>query len=50
MYRMLSGFVYFIVPNLLTLKTFELNWNLEYTGSYWLWSLADLQTLSNLNQ
>jgi len=40
-----QGFVYLIVQNLQTLKTFELSWNLEYTGSYWLWSLADYETL-----
>lgn len=39
-------FVYLIVQNLQTQKTFELSWNLEYTGSYWLWSLADYETLT----
>ena len=45
-----GGFVYLIVQNLQTQKTFELSWNLSYTGSYWLWSLADLQTLSSLTK
>jgi len=45
-----QGFVYLFVQNLQTQKTFELSWNLEYTGSFWLWSLADLQTLSNLTK
>jgi len=39
-------FVYLIVQNLQTLKTFELSWNLNYEGSYWLWSLADYETLN----
>jgi len=40
-----NGFVYLIVQDLQTHRTFELCWNLEYTGSYWLWSLADLPTI-----
>jgi hypothetical protein len=40
-----QGFVYLIVQNLQTQKTFELSWDLNYTGSYWLWSLADYDTL-----
>jgi hypothetical protein len=34
------------VQNLQTQKTFELGWNLEYIGSYWLWALADYETLT----
>lgn len=41
-----QGYVYLNVQNLQTLKTFELSWDLNYTGSYWLWSLADLETLT----
>lgn len=45
-----QGFVYLFVQNLQTHRTFELRWNLEYRGSYWLWSLADYETLSNLTK
>ena len=36
------------VEELDSLKTFNLSWNLDYNGQYWLWSLADFPTLSNL--
>ncbi len=29
-------------------KSFILSWNLDYQGSYYLWTLADLPTLMNL--
>ena len=38
--------VYLRVQELQSLKTYVLSWNLNYEGSYWLWSLADLSTLS----
>ena len=41
-----QGFVYLVLQNLQTQNTFKLSWNLEYTGSYWLWSLADYETLT----
>lgn len=41
-----DGYVFLNVQNLQTLKTFELSWDLNYTGSYWLWSLADYETLT----
>lgn len=40
--------VYLDVQELNSPKTFSLSWNLNYTGNYWLWSLADYDTLSNL--
>jgi hypothetical protein len=43
-----DGYVFLNVQNLQNLKTFELSWNLNYTGGYWLWSLTDLDTLMNL--
>jgi hypothetical protein len=45
-----DGFVYLIAENLQTHRTFELSWNLNYTGNYWLWSLADMETLTNLTK
>ena len=38
--------VYLRVQELQSLKTYVLSWNLKYEGDYWLWSLADLSTLS----
>jgi hypothetical protein len=29
-------------------KTYDLSWNMEYIGDYWLWSIADLQGLMNI--
>jgi hypothetical protein len=40
-----NGMVYLNVQELVTNKTYTLSWNMEYTGDYWLWSLADLSTL-----
>ena len=45
-----DGYVFLNVQNIETQKTFELSWSLNYTGSYWLWSLADLPTLSTLTK
>jgi hypothetical protein len=44
-----DGVVYLVVQNLKTHRTFELSWNLNYEGSYWLWSLADYDTLQKLS-
>ena len=35
-----DGIVYLKVQNLVTGKIDTLTWNLEYTGGFWLWSLA----------
>lgn len=40
-----DGIVYLKIQSLITLKIDTLSWNLEYTGRFWLWSLADFQTL-----
>ena len=45
-----QGIVYLRVEELKTLKTFRLSWNLNYTGDYWLWSIADLPTLMTLTK
>ncbi len=33
------------VQELANKRTYTLSWNLEYSGDWWLWSLADLSTL-----
>jgi hypothetical protein len=43
-----NGIVYIDVQELLTDKTYTLTWNMEYDGDYWLWSLADFETLTNI--
>jgi hypothetical protein len=43
-----DGVVYLNVQELLTDKTYTLTWNMEYIGDYWLWSLADFETLTDL--
>ena len=43
-----DGIVYLNVQELLTDKTYTLTWNMEYDGDYWLWSLADFETLTDL--
>ena len=43
-----DNIIYLDVEELNSLKTFTLSWNLSYDGQYWLWSLADFQTLMNL--
>lgn len=45
-----DGVVYLRVQELQSQRTFELSWNLNYEGSYWLWSLADLPTLLGLTK
>ena len=39
-----DGYVQLYVQKLETKKTYSLEWNLEYTGDYWLWSLTDFET------
>lgn len=42
--------IYLDVQEIKSPKTFTLSWNLDYTGDYWLWSLADFETIiSNAN-
>jgi hypothetical protein len=40
--------IYLDVQELQSPKTFRLSWNLNYAGDYWLWSLADYETLTNI--
>jgi len=48
-YDMEDEFVYLTLQELQTLKTFTISWNLNYSGSYYLWTLADLPTLMKLS-
>lgn len=41
-----DGIVYLIVQDLNNNESHTLSWNLEYDGDYWLWSLADFETVS----
>jgi hypothetical protein len=33
------------VQELKNRKTYTIEWNMDYVGSYWLWSLADMETI-----
>lgn len=41
-----DGIISLEVQELLSDKTYTLSWNMEYIGDWWLWSLADLHTLT----
>lgn len=43
-----DNIVYLKVEELNTHKQFTLSWNMEFTDGYWLWSLADFDTLVNI--
>jgi len=43
-------FVYLKVQNLKTLKINTLSWNLNYSGSMWLWSITSLSYLIDLQK
>jgi hypothetical protein len=43
-----DGIVYLKVQNLLTGKIDTPTWNLEYTGGFWLWSLASLNYIISM--
>jgi hypothetical protein len=45
-----DGIVYLNVQELQTLKTYTLSWNMEYDGDYWLWCLADFESLFDLTK
>jgi len=42
--------IYLDVQELQNQKTTTLSWKLTYTGYYWLWCLADFETLTNHTQ
>ncbi len=41
-----EGVVYLNVQDLQTCKCYNLSWNMDYDGDWWLWSLADFETLT----
>jgi hypothetical protein len=43
-----EGVVYLNVQELATNKCYNLTWNMGFEGDWWLWSLADFETLVNL--
>ena len=43
-----NGIVYIDVEELLSGRTYTLSWNMEFDTGYWIWSLADFETLTNL--
>ena len=42
--------IYLNVEELATKRCYNLSWNLNFDGHYWLWSLADYETLTNLTK
>ena len=44
--RVCEGIVYLELQELKSTRSFTVNWNLGYKGSSYLWSIADLPTLS----
>ena len=47
-YQHYEGVIYLNVQDLKTNRCFNLSWNMNYDGDWWLWSLADLETLTPL--
>ena len=43
-----DGIVYLALQELQSQKSYTVSWNLEYDGNYFLWTIADLQTLLNI--
>jgi hypothetical protein len=43
-----DGIVYIKIQSLATLEIDTLSWNLEYSGGYWLWSLASLNYIISM--
>jgi len=46
--EIVQGIAYLKAEELESQKTLTLSWNLDYDGQYWLWSLADYETLAGL--
>ena len=42
-----EGVIYLNVQDLKTGKCYNLSWNMEYNGDWWLWGLSDYDTLMN---
>ena len=49
-YEMEDEFVHLTLQELQTNRTFTISWNLNYQGSYYLWTLADLPTLMTMTK
>ena len=47
-FRDADGIVYLDVKELLSGSTYTMSWNMEFDTGYWIWSLADFETLTNL--
>lgn len=45
--KVIKGIIYLSVQELESKRTYTLEWNMDYTGSYWLWSLSDFETIIN---
>jgi hypothetical protein len=43
-----DGIIYLNVQELPFGRTYDLSWNMEYDNGYWIWSLADFDTLVGL--
>lgn len=43
-----DGIVLLELQELLSDKIYTLSWNMEYTGEWWLWSLADFQSIMSV--
>ena len=43
--QVVQGIIYLKAQELESNKTLTLTWNLDYSGNYWLWSIADYETL-----
>ena len=41
-----AGVVYLNVQDIKTGKCYNLSWNMEFDGDWWLWSLSDIETLT----
>jgi len=48
-YQDYEGVVYLNVQDLKTSKCYNLSWNMEYAADWWLWSLADIETITELS-
>ena len=47
-YQHYQGVIYLNVQDLQTSKCYNLSWNMEFDGDWWLFSLADFETLTDL--
>lgn len=42
--KVIQEIIQLYVQELASKRAYTLEWNMEYTGSYWLWSLMDFAT------